>query len=298
MEKPRSTDYQKDHYKTCGEIFAVSVAQGGPAPNKKKNGAMTTSAQEQDKNEMSKDNVTDPELIELPEQVDAAGTDTIADLSDRILASGYTGPIIHEWKKAITDAIVLHSAVRIIPMLQQVCDGLKLYSFHDLLREHSETCQQLFVPGHLQKVDAEFLELAMTPIFSEEGSLRRHRECRIINFLQDFIQKLEDEEELAAAEKQGMCNRSADFITICKLFQWLTGQAHIPLIETQRKEFKIRIEFDHDGDARYGDHIICYPVINACAVSITFPTKHLGTYQEFQDIMSQAINNSKEFGRH
>uniref|UniRef100_A0A671QGN7 Uncharacterized LOC107683689 n=1 Tax=Sinocyclocheilus anshuiensis TaxID=1608454 RepID=A0A671QGN7_9TELE len=202
------------------------------------------------------------------------------------LASGYTGPIIREWKKAITDAIALHSAVWIIPMLQQVCDGLKLYSFHDLLTEHSETCQQLFVPGHLQKVDAEFLELAMTPIFSEEGSLRRHRECRIINFLQDFIQKLEDEGE------------SADFITICKFFQWLTGQAHIPLIETQRKESKICIEFDHDCDARYGDHIICYPVINACAVSITFPTKHLGTYQEFQDIMSQVINNSKEFGRH
>uniref|UniRef100_A0A671S1Z3 HECT domain-containing protein n=1 Tax=Sinocyclocheilus anshuiensis TaxID=1608454 RepID=A0A671S1Z3_9TELE len=194
------------------------------------------------------------------------------------LASGYTGPIIHE-RKAIIDAIILHSAVRIIPMLQQVRDGLKLYSFHDLLTEHSETCQQLFVPGH-------FLLMYHLLIYNEKGSLRRHRECRIINFLQAFIQKLEDEGE------------SADFITICKLFQWLTGQAHIPLIETQRKEFKIRIEFDHDCDARYGDHIICYPVINACAVSITFPTKHLGTYQEFQDTMSQAINNSKEFGRH
>jgi len=49
-------------------------------------------------------------------------------------------------------AIVLHSAVRIIPMLQQVCDGLKLYGFQDLLAQHSETWLQIFVPGYLKKV--------------------------------------------------------------------------------------------------------------------------------------------------
>ncbi|XP_039517805.1 uncharacterized protein LOC120471939 [Pimephales promelas] len=129
----------------------------------------------------------------------------MVDLSDRILTSGYTGAIGPERKKDIIDAIVLHSAVRIIPMLQQVCDGLKLYGFQDLLAQHSETCLQIFVPGYLKKVDAEFLELALAPIFREEGSLRHHRECRIINFLQDFIQKLEDaEEELATAEKEGV----------------------------------------------------------------------------------------------
>jgi len=37
-------------------------------------------------------------------------------------------------------------------MLQQVCDGLKLYGFQDLLAQHSETCLQIFVPGYLKKV--------------------------------------------------------------------------------------------------------------------------------------------------
>ncbi|XDV42918.1 hypothetical protein PO909_011496 [Leuciscus waleckii] len=113
-------------------------------------------------------------------------------------------------------------------MLQQVCDGLKLYGFQDLLAQHSETCLQLFVPGHLKKVDAEFLELALAPIFSEEGSLQHHRECRIINFLQDFIQKLEDDGECSNISQQ-----------INSFFQWLTGQAHIPLA-SQREGFKIQ----------------------------------------------------------
>ncbi|CAM4648375.1 unnamed protein product [Leuciscus chuanchicus] len=90
------------------------------------------------------------------------------------------------------------------------------------------------------KVDAEFLELALAPIFSEEGSLQRHRECRIINFLQDFIQKLEDDEELATAEKEeGVGNINQNSTTVSSFFQWLTGQAHIPLA-SQREGFKIQ----------------------------------------------------------
>jgi len=41
-------------------------------------------------------------------------------------------------------------------------------------------------------VNVDFLLLALSPDFSEEGSVRRQREMRIINFLQDFLQKLED----------------------------------------------------------------------------------------------------------
>lgn len=276
----------------------MSLAQGGPPPNFFKKWCYDyICTGTVNKEEMSRDNVTDPELIELIEQVDAADTNSINNLSDRILAIGYSGPIIHERKAAIIDAIVLHSAVQIIPVLQQICDGLKLYGFHDSVTHHSDTCLQLFVPGHLKKVDAEFLELALTPVFSEEGSLRRHRECRIINYLQDFIQKLEDEEELATPEEVGMSNTS-NCTTVSSFLQWLTGQAHVPLIASQREGFKICIEFDHDCDVRYGRHNICYPVVNACVVCITFPTKHLGTYQEFQEIMSEAINSSQEFGRH
>ncbi|KAI9530519.1 hypothetical protein NQZ68_000009 [Dissostichus eleginoides] len=43
--------------------------------------------------------------------------------------------------------------------------------------------------------DAEFLMGAISPVFSELGSLRCQRESRIVNFLQDFIQNIEDEEE-------------------------------------------------------------------------------------------------------
>ncbi|KAA0710511.1 hypothetical protein E1301_Tti012593 [Triplophysa tibetana] len=45
----------------------------------------------------------------------------------------------------------------------------------------------------IDKPDADFLVMALSPTFSEAGSVKRQRESRIVNFLQDFIQSLEDE---------------------------------------------------------------------------------------------------------
>lgn len=54
----------------------------------------------------------------------------------------------------------------------------------------------LFFP--LPKPDAEFLMGCMFPIFSEPGSLKRQKESKIVNFLQDFIQNIEDEGDAIA----------------------------------------------------------------------------------------------------
>lgn len=35
--------------------------------------------------------------------------------------------------------------------------------------------------------------MALSPILSEVGSVKRQRESKIVNYLQDFIQSLEDE---------------------------------------------------------------------------------------------------------
>lgn len=86
--------------------------------------------------------------------------------------------------------------------------------------------------------------------------------------------------------------------TVQSFFQWVTGQAHVPLIESEREVFKIRVNFDHDCSSHYGAHRICYPIVNACAGAITFPTRHLATYQDFEANLSEAMCFGYEFGRH
>lgn len=78
-------------------------------------------------------------------------------------------------------------------------------------------------------------------------------------------------------------------INVGRFCQWLTGQAHVPLIHADRENFKIVMEFDHDCHVRYGTHSICYPVVNSCSRSVTFPVTHLTTFAEFKSVISQAI---------
>ncbi len=86
-------------------------------------------------------------------------------------------------------------------------------------------------------------------------------------------------------------------ITVGSILQWLTGQAHVPVMSTERERFRIQVEFDHDSGVCYGTHTICFPVVNACSNSITFPTKNLSSYPKFVSVMTQAVSNSREFGR-
>ncbi|XP_049340267.1 uncharacterized protein LOC111190324 [Astyanax mexicanus] len=299
-------DYQNDNFKIAGEVIAVSIAQDGPPPNFFHEWSYTfISMGEFDKDQLSETDVTDPELLDLISKVETSDKAALIDLLERILACGYMGPVTCDKKASIVSAIVLHSRVRVLPMLQQICTGLKLYGLHDMIKQNPAIFQPLFVPGHLDKPDADFLVMALSPLLSEPGSLKRHKELRIVNFLQDFIQSMDDEEEPTDALEQETAEQdqaegkgdNQNSFTVCGMLQWLTGQAHVPITAAERAKFKITVEFEHDCQTRYGQHGVCYPVVNACSNSIRFPTLHIGTYPEFVHIMKQALINSKEFGR-
>lgn len=53
--------------------------------------------------------------------------------------------------------------------------------------------EMCIIKGCSLQPDADFLTMAQSPILSEVGSVKRQRESRIVNYLQDFIQSLEDE---------------------------------------------------------------------------------------------------------
>ncbi|XP_035986774.1 uncharacterized protein LOC105924050 isoform X1 [Fundulus heteroclitus] len=293
-------DYKEDHFKTCGEIFAASIAQGGAAPNFISRWCYQYLCHGEFNKDTIPDEVSDTDLKSLIEEVERAEADELIGLADQVVACGYTGPITVVHKQTITQAINLHAKLRLVPILSQLREGLRLYGLNEVLKYHEDLCEQLFVPGHLKKVDADFLVLALSPNFSEEGSVRREREMQVINFLQDFLQNLEDKEDCTEEEKiqneqedePGTTGREQ---SVRAFLQWATGQAHVPLIESEKEAFKIIINFDHDCESRYGPHRQCYPTVNACAVALTFPTRHFVTYHDFENLLTEAIRGGFEF---
>ncbi|XP_030282867.1 uncharacterized protein LOC115587268 [Sparus aurata] len=63
----------------------------------------------------------------------------------------YMGPINVDQKKAITDAVTLHGLLRLIPILNQLREELRLYGVDEVLGHHDQMCKQLFVPGFIQE---------------------------------------------------------------------------------------------------------------------------------------------------
>uniref|UniRef100_A0A3B1KCN2 HECT domain-containing protein n=1 Tax=Astyanax mexicanus TaxID=7994 RepID=A0A3B1KCN2_ASTMX len=209
-------DYQNDNFKIAGEVIAVSIAQDGPPPNFFHEWSYTfISMGEFDKDQLSETDVTDPELLDLISKVETSDKAALIDLLERILACGYMGPVTCDKKASIVSAIVLHSRVRVLPMLQQICTGLKLYGLHDMIKQNPAIFQPLFVPGHLDKPDADFLVMALSPLLSEPGSLKRHKELRIVNFLQDFIQSMDDEGNFIALKYKKPWIRFANIVQKC-----------------------------------------------------------------------------------
>lgn len=71
-------------------------------------------------------------------------------------------------------------------------------------------------------------------------------------------------------------------LSVSKVMQWLSGQAHRHLLLSERQAFKITVLFDHTCMECMPDHRICYPVVSACTQTITFPTAHLTSLNEFK----------------
>ncbi|XP_070407621.1 G2/M phase-specific E3 ubiquitin-protein ligase-like isoform X2 [Nothobranchius furzeri] len=109
----------------CGEIIATSLVQAGPAPNFFSTWSYHFLRHGQITNEDVPE-VTDTAIQNLIQEVERAEEDALTDLSDAIVACGYTGPIHSDRKRAIIEAISLHSVMRLIPMLSQLREGLAI----------------------------------------------------------------------------------------------------------------------------------------------------------------------------
>ncbi|XP_073697980.1 uncharacterized protein, partial [Garra rufa] len=196
---------------------------------------------------------------------DAADTESLMMLADDIVSCGYTSQIKHELKESIIRSIVLHSTTRLIPILQQLKNGMQLYGLVDQLNKNSEVCKPLFVPGKITP-DADFIMMNCQPRYSEKGTSKEASERKVTNFLQDFLQELEVAGDGVLGETRPL--------SVPMVLQWMTGQSHIPILPDEKRRFKITCNFDHDCMERL-NHSVCYPIVSACTCTVTFPVKHM-----------------------
>ena len=56
-------------------------------------------------------------------------------------------------------------------------------------------CLQTSLPPLLLQVDADFLIRSLAPTFSDVGTMRRQRELKLVNYLQDLMNEFEDKGE-------------------------------------------------------------------------------------------------------
>uniref|UniRef100_A0A673HNT1 Uncharacterized protein n=1 Tax=Sinocyclocheilus rhinocerous TaxID=307959 RepID=A0A673HNT1_9TELE len=147
-------------------------------------------------------------------------------LADEIVSCGYTSQINHEQKESIIRAIVLHSTTRLIPILQQLQNGMQLYGLVDQLSKNSELCKPLSIFFIFRK-----------PQYSEKGTSKERIERKVTNFLQDFLQELDEGDTVLGG---------AQPLSVQQVLQWMTGQSHIPILPDEKRQFKITCNFDHD----------------------------------------------------
>ncbi|XP_049447498.1 uncharacterized protein LOC125897975 [Epinephelus fuscoguttatus] len=184
-----------NYFRTAGELMAGSMAQGGSLPNFMHEWCYRyLCSGDSDSIQVSTRDVTDLELSQLFLKEFSSITQNVC------MCTNFLNVLIYFIKLSgvllrnllCFRAIVLHSTMRLVPMLDQLRKGLQLYDLLEVLKTHPDLCLPLFVPGEDDKVDAAFILEKCQPDFSEKGSVKYSREVNIMNFLQDFLQKTED----------------------------------------------------------------------------------------------------------
>uniref|UniRef100_A0AAZ1XUH1 HECT domain-containing protein n=1 Tax=Oreochromis aureus TaxID=47969 RepID=A0AAZ1XUH1_OREAU len=190
------------------------------------------------------------------------------------LNCGFTGAISVQNKEPIVRAITLHAVLRLQPMLEQLKEGLQLYGLHLLIKQYPEICQPLFVLG------GDFVMASIHPQLSEKGTSKHQFELDLVNFIQDLLYESED---------------GPRSITPARFLQWITGQGHVPLLPSEKKDFAVVVKFNHNCEADFGNHSICYPVVSSCAKTIVLPVKHMKSYSQFRMVLVEAFHLGQEF---
>ena len=166
-EAGRNFLVQNDGFRTCGEIVAVSLAQGGPPPCFLEKCAYEATFKEFHMTNIGEENLTFKEKQLLSEVRSDCQKHT-----DLIIDNGYTGAIKEE--NFIRSLQVSFVSRRCLYMKEFML-GLSSYGLDQMIIQNPLVCQPLFVAGDLKEdvtPDADYLFSLLEPHYSREGTSR------------------------------------------------------------------------------------------------------------------------------
>ena len=299
---------QNGNFRACGQIAAVSLAQGGPAPRFLDECVYNLLINpEVDIKDLSPER----NLTKSDRDILNSIQEDVTSHQEMIIEHGYTGNINQEHADDIIQSIVISIVTRRVVLMKEFMEGLQLYGLGKIILSNPESCRPLFVkPEGLQgNIHANDLFSMVQPEYSEPGSSRRQVEESVMDHLQDFLITLEDDGNITGYaapitwnyedphEKDQTPSQPSDEFETPELtpqgvMGWLTGQKHRPL---NGEELVITAKFDHDCQIRNPNHRICFPRVAACGREITFPITHMGTFEEFRNVFMIAYCNGQAF---
>lgn len=309
---PMNSTYhiQNGNFRACGQIAAVSLAQGGPAPCFLEECVYNLLVNpEVDVKNLS----AESHLTAADQSIINQIREDVTPHQEMIIEHGYTGNIDQEHVDDIVQSIIISIVTRQVVIMKEFMEGLHLYGLAKIVLSNPQVCKPLFVKaaGAQDQVDANYLFSLVQPMYSTPGSSRRQVEENIMDHLQDFLISLEDDQNITGYASPVTWNyedqKESDQRPIQPLEKfetpelkpsgimgWLTGQKHRPL---NGEELVIIASFDHDCFANNPNHKICFPNVRACAREITFPSAHMSTYEEFRHVFTIAYCKGQAFGR-
>ena len=225
-----------------------------------------------------------------------------------ILEHGYTGIINEEHVDDILGSILVSIWNKRVLCLKDFKEGMGLYGLASILSHSPAACKPLFVKGHIEDLDTNYLAGLLQPQYSPEGLSRRLVEEKVVDHFQDFLLSLEDDnvtgystpiawnyEEIPVQGDEGSSaaeNFHSPDLSASGVMGWLTGQRHR---EMNGQKVKITVNLDHECKIRIPNHTICFPYVGACGMEITLPTEHMRTYEDFKHIFMLAYCKGQAF---
>ena len=180
---------QNGTFRTCGEIVAVSLAQGGPPPCFLEQCSYEAAFKEIDMMKIGEEHLTTKEN-QLLEEVRC----DCKKHTDLIIDNGYTGAVREENVEAIIRSLRVSFVARRCLYMKEFMLGLRTYGMDQMIIQNPLLCQPLFVIGNLKKdvtPDADYLFSILEPQYSREGTSKRCFEESIMDYFQDTLNEYE-----------------------------------------------------------------------------------------------------------
>ena len=304
-----STYYvQNGTFRTCGEIVAVSLAQGGPPPPCFLEQCVYES--------MSKSSdmisIEESDLTTKEQQLLNDVSENCNNFTEMIFEHGYTGVVDDDHIDEILRSLKVSLVNRRPLYMREFLKGMATYGLAELILKYPSVCQPLFVSGNFKEhltPDANYLFSLMDPQYSPSGSTRRRIEEDVMDHFQDCLNVFEDGSIIGHSAAVAWNYKDANLdcqtpdgaetfenpdLTVAGVMGWLTGQKHKPI---DNQMFKVTVYFNHDCLKYNPKHRICFPTVGACGKEITIPVAHMSSSDEFKELFVLAFCKGQAFAK-